>query len=280
MLLQVNRWRPAGSRLPYSTVAEFRAYVLARKADLERLDADADDDDDGEEGTVPCWRHDASEPAAREGVVDEAVTSKGEGATGFGAGGVGFSDSSVRLGVGDLGDGQSGAEAGEEKELVLLGPWGSLESLMMSREEAMALMMQRRGFDVRLPVALNATELYEEDLKWAELDEVAESEWKFFRSQGPLTACLLHPRLPHSPPLSPTPAALCALIAFLLMLEDRHKHVQRWHQPSAQDVPAARHPLALQELTTCKCMDLSWQPGATCSLSGNARRENIQPHAS
>ena len=60
-----------------------------------------------------------------------------------------------------------------------MADWGALESLLMTREQALTIMMAERGFSLAGPVALNETDLQQENLKWVELDEVAESEWRY-----------------------------------------------------------------------------------------------------
>lgn len=58
-----------------------------------------------------------------------------------------------------------------EREIVMVGPWGSLDSLRVSREEALQRLMLKRGHDLSKEVSLNASELYAEKAKWAEKDE-------------------------------------------------------------------------------------------------------------
>ena len=86
--------------------------------------------------------------------------------------GVGFSEGGVRVGVGGVVGQQADGMGGVEREIVMVGPWGSLDSLRGSREEALQRLMVKKGHDLSKEVALNASELYAENAKWAEMDEV------------------------------------------------------------------------------------------------------------
>ena len=71
-----------------------------------------------------------------------------------------------------MGSQQADGMGGVEREIVMVGPWGSLNSLRVSREEALQRLMLKKGHDLSKEVALNASELYAENAKWAEMDEV------------------------------------------------------------------------------------------------------------
>jgi hypothetical protein len=155
---------PSRQRLPYTTVEEFRAYVLARTADVAQAGGDAGGAEVGGVGGVAGGVNASGRAAAAfddrkvapppplPASTSDAASSSGSGrVNGLGMEGLGFRDGAVRVGVGGLGGGRSALEAGVERETVMVGPWGALESLMMSREDAMALMMRRRGFEVVRP---------------------------------------------------------------------------------------------------------------------------------
>ena len=142
LIKDVNRWRQVDKKLPYGSVSEFRAYVL--------------------------------ESVGQRDVGEEADAYPGkdvsENSRDIPTGGDGISERGMRV---------EAAANGGRAEGVMVGPWGALESLLMTREQALTIMMAERGFSLAGPVALNETDLQQENLKWVELDEVAESEWRY-----------------------------------------------------------------------------------------------------
>ena len=56
-----------------------------------------------------------------------------------------FAEGGVRIGVGGLGMRSSEVAAGVDRELVLVGPWGSLESLLTTREVGAELRVRSWG---------------------------------------------------------------------------------------------------------------------------------------
>ena len=113
LIKDFNRWQPLDKRLPYSSVSEFRAYVL--------------------ENTRNASAHGAG--AHEEGGRIGSLGSEG----------VGFAEGGVRIGVGGLGMRSSEVAAGVDRELVLVGPWGSLESLLTTREVGAELRVRSWG---------------------------------------------------------------------------------------------------------------------------------------
>ena len=146
LIKDVNRWRQVDKKLPYGSVSEFRAYVLESVGH-------PDVGEEADAGYVSSNGKDVSENS-------RDIPTEGDG----------ISERGMRV---------EAAANGGRAEGVMVGPWGALESLLMTREQALTIMMAERGFSLAGPVALNETDLQQENLKWVELDEVAESEWRY-----------------------------------------------------------------------------------------------------